>query len=66
MCVCVWGGGGCSLNPFFVPGVGTKHIAENSSFIFSIFVKSVPLYHFSLLNYYVVLQMAIEAFESHF
>ena len=30
---------------------------ENSSFIFTVFVKSVPRYHFKLA--YVVLQMAI-------
>ena len=39
---------------------------ENSSFIFTVCVKSVPLYHFKLA--YVVLQMAPveEFFETHF
>ena len=38
---------------------------ENSSFIFTVCVKSVPRYHFKLA--YVVLQMAVkEFFETHF
>ena len=38
---------------------------ENSSFIFTVGVKSVPLYHFMLA--YVVLHTAVkEFFESHF
>ena len=38
---------------------------ENSSFIFTVCVKSVPLYHFK--RAYVVLHMAInEFFETHF
>ena len=38
---------------------------ENSSFIFTVCVKSVPRYHFKLA--YVVLQMAVkEFFEKHF
>ena len=37
----------------------------NSSFIFTVFVKSVPFYHFKLA--YVVLHMAVkEFFEAHF
>ena len=37
---------------------------ENSSFIFTVCVKSVPLYHFKLA--YVVLHMAVkEFFETH-
>ena len=37
---------------------------ENSSFIFTVCVKSVPRYHFKLA--YVVLQMAVkEFFETH-
>ena len=40
-------------------------VGENNSFIFTVFVKSVPLYHFKLA--YVVLQMAVkEFFETHF
>ena len=39
--------------------------SENSSFIFTFCVKSVPLYHFKLA--YVVLPMAVkEFFETHF
>ena len=34
---------------------------ENSSFIFTVFVKSVPLYHFKLA--YVVLHMAVKTFS---
>ena len=40
---------------------------ENSSFIFTVGVKSVPLYHFKLA--YVVIYMAVsvkEFFETHF
>ena len=38
---------------------------ENSSFIFKVGVKPVPLYHFKLV--YVVLHMAVkEFFETHF
>ena len=38
---------------------------ENSSFIFTVGVKSVPRYHFKLA--YSVLQMAVkEVFEAHF
>ena len=38
---------------------------ENSSFVFSVCIKSVPLYHFKLA--YVVLHMAVkEIFGSHF
>ena len=38
---------------------------ENSSFIFTVCVKSVPCYHFKLA--YVVLQMAVkEFFETYF
>ena len=38
---------------------------ENSSFIFIVCVKSVPLHHFKLP--YVVLRMAVkEFFETHF
>ena len=38
---------------------------ENSSFIFTDFVKSVPLYHFKLA--YVVPRIAVkEFFETHF
>ena len=38
---------------------------ENSSFIFAVCVKSVPLYHFKLA--YIVLPMAVkEFFETHF
>ena len=38
---------------------------ENSSFIFTVCVKSVPRYHFKLT--YVILQMAVkEFFETHF
>ena len=38
---------------------------ENSSFIFTVCVKSVPRYHFKLA--YVILQMAVkEFFETHF
>ena len=38
---------------------------ENSSFIFTVYVKSVPLYSFKLA--YVVLHMAVkEFFGSHF
>ena len=40
-------------------------VGENSSFIFTVCVKSVPRYHFQLA--YVVLQMAVEEFfETHF
>ena len=40
-------------------------VDENSSFIFTVCVKSVPRYHFQLA--YVVLQMAVrEFFETHF
>ena len=40
-------------------------MGENSSSIFTVDVKSVPLYHFTLA--YVVLHMAIkEFFETHF
>ena len=40
-------------------------VGENSSFIFTVCVKSVPCYHFKLA--YVVLQMAVkEFFETHF
>ena len=34
--------------------------SENSSFIFTVWVKSVPLYHFKLA--YVVLHMAVKEF----
>ena len=38
---------------------------ENSSFIFTVCVKSVPRYHFKLA--YVILQMAVKEFvEIHF
>ena len=38
---------------------------KNSSFTFTVSVKSVPLYHFKLA--YVVLHMAVkEFFEAHF
>ena len=38
---------------------------ENSSFIFKVGVKPVPLYHFKLV--YIVLHMAAkEFFETHF
>ena len=38
---------------------------ENSSFIFTVCVKAVPLYHFKLA--YVVLDMTVkEFFETHF
>ena len=38
---------------------------ENSSFIFTVCAKSVPLYHFELA--YVVLHVAVkEFFEAHF
>ena len=38
---------------------------KKDSFIFTVYVKSVPLYHFKLA--YVVLQMAVkEFFENHF
>ena len=43
----------------------TNAAGENSSFIFSVFVRSVPCYHFKLA--YVVLHMAVkEFFETHF
>ena len=35
-----------------------NEVDENSSFIFTVCVKSVPLYHFKLA--YVVLQMAVK------
>ena len=35
-------------------------VGENSSFIFTVCVKSVPLYHFKLA--YVVLRMAVKEF----
>ena len=36
-------------------------VSENSSFIFTVYVKSVPLFHFNLL--YVVLHMAAKKFS---
>ena len=43
----------------------TKPAGENGSFVFTVCVKSVPLYHFKLG--YVVLHMAVkEFFETHF
>ena len=40
-------------------------VGENSSFTFTVCVRSVPRYHFKLA--YVVLQMAVkEFFETHF
>ena len=42
-----------------------NQVGENSSFNFTVCVKSVPRYHFKLA--YVVLQMAVEEFfEDHF
>ena len=44
---------------------GPVNLGENSSFIFTICVKSVPRYHFKFA--YVILQMAVkEFFETHF
>ena len=46
-------------------GSKANQAGENSSFIFTVCVKSVPCYHFKLA--YVVLQMAVkEFFETHF
>ena len=42
-----------------------NQVSENSSFIFTVCVKSVQLYHFKLA--YVVLHMAVRKFfETHF
>ena len=42
-----------------------NQVGENSSFIFTVRVRSVPRYHFNLL--YVILQMAVkEFFETGF
>ena len=62
-----------SLSDFFVPFETTliqrtceaNPVGENSSFIFIVCVKSVPLYHFKLA--YVVLHIAVKKiFETHF
>ena len=45
--------------------VKANQVGENSSFIFTVYVKSVPLYHCKLA--YVVLHMAVkEFFKTHF
>ena len=45
----------CEVNP----------VGENRSFIFTVYVKSVSLYHFKLA--YIMLHMAVkEFFETHF
>ena len=54
-CIHTFGERTCEVNP----------AGEKYSFIFTVFVKSVPLYHVKLA--YVALHMAvIEFFETHF
>ena len=56
----------CDSGYKFLKGpVKLTETGENSSFIFTVCVKSVPRYHFKLV--YVILQMALKDFyETNF